>query len=145
MRHWKVIYHFLFSYLYLFIFIYLFIYSFIHLFIYLFIYLFFVGFFYFVLFFCFCSCKNVSVTYFENKPIWNKWLLHLSLKEFLHPILVSQGKLVLQVDWFCRKTGFAGKLDFLPLVNFLSLCLWWNKLLIMQKLVTIQFCDILGN
>ena len=115
--------------------------------IYLFIYLFiFCGVLLFCfVFFCFCSSKNVSVTYFENKPIWNKWLLHLSLKEFLHPILVSQGKLVLQVDWFCRKTGFAGKLDFLPLVNFLSLCLWWNKLLIMQKLVTIQFCDILGK
>ena len=116
----------------------------IYLFIYLFIY-FLWGSFILFCFFCFCSSKNVSVTYFENKPIWNKWLLHLSLKEFLHPILVSQGKLVLQVDWFCRKTGFAGKLDFLPLVNFLSLCLWWNKLLIMQKLVTIQFCDILGN
>ena len=133
MRHWKVIYHFLFFYLY--VFIYLFIYLFIFCGVLLFCFV----------FFCFCSSKNVSVTCFENKPIWNKWLLHLSLKEFLHPILVSQGKLVLQVDWFCRKTGFAGKLDFLPLVNFLSLCLWWNKLLIMQKLVTIQFCDILGN
>ena len=49
-------------------------------------------------------------------------------------------KLVCQGNWFGRETGFL-----LPLLKFLSLYLWWNKLLIMQKLVTLQFCDFLRN
>ena len=42
--------------------------------------------------------------------------------------------------WFRRKTCFL-----LPLLKYLSLHLWRNKLLLMQKLVTLQFCDFLTN
>ena len=147
----------------------------------------------------------MSVTYFQNMPIWNKLVLHEKIKELLHPILVSErswfsketvfagtlvlqgtgfaGNLVPQRNWFHRETGSAGKLVLqgswsdcaqklvsqanwfrkdtgfarklasqrnwlrretgflLPLLKFLSLYLWWKKLLIMQKLVTLQFCD----
>ena len=74
----------------------------------------------------------MSVTYFQNMPIWNRWVLHEKIKELLHPILVSErswfsketvfagtlvlqgtgfaGKLVSQGIWFRRETGSTGKL-----------------------------------
>ena len=50
--------------------------------------------------------------------------------------VASQRKLASQRNWLRRETGFL-----LQLLKFLSLYLWWKKLLIMQKLVTLQFCD----
>ena len=113
------------------------------------------------------SSKDVSVTYFQNMPIWNKWLLNEKLKEHLHTILVSRGEIgYARGKWFRAgklvprgETGSArgnwfhsGKLVprgetgfLLPLVKLLSIYLWWNKLLIMQNLVAIQFCDFLRN
>ena len=51
------------------------------------------------LFFAFRTKQNrrdVSATYFQNMPIWTKWLLHWRLKKLLHPIML----LVLQGNWF---------------------------------------------
>ena len=50
------------------------------------------------------------------------------------------GKLVSQGNWFFWETGFL-----LRLLKFSLLYLLWNKLLIIQKLVTLQFCDLLRN
>ena len=75
------------------------------------------------------SSKDVSVTHFQNMLIWNKWLLHHRLKELLHLILVWQG------NWFFVTLG----------KTFINILVVRSKLLIMQKLVTLQFCDFLRN
>ena len=55
-------------------------------------------------------------------------------------------KLVWHENWFGTETGLVRKLVSQGnLLKFLLLYLWWDKLLIIQKLVTLQFCDFWKN